>query len=129
MSLVNRLRSDVSYLGYVPTRDLGKIYGLASLFVYPSLYEGFGLPPLEAMACGCPTIVSRAASLAEVCGEAAFYINPYEVGTICEGMEHILTDRSLQDTLRRKGLERAKIFSWQKAAWEHLKVFKRFSSS
>ena len=127
MRIIDKLESDVFYIGYIPEKDLGKIYSLARLFVYPSFYEGFGLPPLEAMACGCPVIVSHAASLPEVCGEAAYYINPHEVESITAGMERILADNSLRDILRSKGLERAALFSWEKAAREHLKVFEKTS--
>jgi glycosyltransferase involved in cell wall biosynthesis len=76
MRLIHKLKSDIFYLGYLPEEELGKLYNLARLSIYPSLYEGFGLPPLEAMACGCPIIVSHTASLPEVCGDAAFYADP-----------------------------------------------------
>ena len=123
MKIIEKLKSDVFYVGYIPEEDLGKIYNLARLFVYPSFYEGFGLPPLEAMACGCPVIVSATASLPEVCGEAAYYINPHEEESITAGMERILGDEGLSAVLSARGLERVKFFSWEKAAWEHLKVF------
>ncbi len=123
VSLIKKLKSDVFYLGYVPEVDLGKIYNLAKLFVYPSLYEGFGLPPLEAMACGCPVVVSNAASLPEVCGDAAFYVEPTNIHSIINGIHQCLTDEALREFLKKKALERTKLFSWQKAATNHLKVF------
>ncbi len=123
MELLRQVNKDVIYLGYVPNSELGKLYNLAALFVYPSLYEGFGLPPLEAMACGCPVVVSNVASLPEVCGDAAYYVDPYNVESIAEGMYKVLTDNSLRETLIKKGLERVKLFSWEKSAKEHLKVF------
>lgn len=125
MSLIRKLKSDVLYLGYVPDNELGKFYNLGSLFVYPSFYEGFGLPPLEAMACACPVIVSNVSSLPEVCGQAAFYIDPNDTGSIAQGMNRILNDETLRKSLIMKGLERSKLFSWEKSAMEHLKVFEQ----
>lgn len=129
MELLNKLKSDITYIGYVPDEDLGKLYGLATLFVYPSLYEGFGLPPLEAMACGCPVVVSNVASLPEVCGDAAYYVDPYNVESIAEGMQKVLTDDTLRQSLIQKGIERAKLFSWEKSAKEHIKVFEEVLKS
>lgn len=111
------------YLGYVSNEMLSALYRSATCFVYPSVYEGFGLPPLEAMACGCPVVVSNVASLPEVCGDAAFYVDPYNVESIAEGMYKVLTDDELRQNLIKKGLERAKLFSWEKSAREHIKVF------
>ena len=127
VSLIKKLKPDVFYLGYIPEMQLGKIYNLAKLFVYPSLYEGFGLPPLEAMACGCPVVVSNAASLPEVCGDAAFYVEPTDILSITQGIHQCLTDGGLRESLKKKALERAKSFSWQKSAWEHLKIFEETS--
>jgi glycosyltransferase involved in cell wall biosynthesis len=123
VSLIRKMKSDVSYLGYTPEEDLGKIYNLARLFIYPSLYEGFGLPPLEAMACGCPVLVSNAASLPEVCGEAAYYVDPQEPNSISEGIGRVLRDDGLRHALAKKGIDRASSFSWEKSAREHLRVF------
>jgi glycosyltransferase involved in cell wall biosynthesis len=111
------------FSGYVADEDLPAFYNLASLFVCPSLYEGFGLPPLEAMACGCPVVVSNVASLPEVCGDAAYYVDPYSVESIAEGIEKVLTDEDLRGELVRRGLERAKLFTWEKSAKEHMRVF------
>jgi len=117
------LKSKVIFLGYVPEEDLPHLYSEAAAFVFPSLYEGFGLPPLEAMACGCPVVASPVASLPEVCGDAVQYVDPYDVESIAQGIREVLTDEMMRQNLRAKGLERAKLFSWERAAKEHLKIF------
>ena len=117
------LKDRVIFLGYVPEEDLPHLYSDAAAFVFPSLYEGFGLPPLEAMACGCPVVASNAASLPEVCGDAVRYVDPYDVESIAQGIHEVLTDEVMRQNLRAKGLERAKLFSWERAAKEHLKIF------
>lgn len=109
--------------GYVPDDYLPALYSGAIAFAYVSVYEGFGLPPLEAMASGCPVIVSNVASLPEVCGDAALYCNPYDVNDIAEKMLRLAMDGKLRKELRDKGFERARQFSWEKAAKEHMKVF------
>lgn len=119
----------VLFKGYVSSRDLVDLYRRASLFVFPSFYEGFGLPPLEAMACGCPVVVSKVASLPEVCGDAAYYVNPYNVESIAEGMYRVATDQGLREGMIEKGFQRVKQFSWEKSAKEHLKVFEKILSS
>jgi glycosyltransferase involved in cell wall biosynthesis len=123
LGLLSKVKGSVEYLGYVSSEDLVSLYRSASCFVYPSLYEGFGLPPLEAMACGCPVIVSNAASLPEVCGDAAYYIDPRQVDSLAEGIYRVIGDDALRQDLIRKGLERAKLFSWERTAEEHLKLF------
>lgn len=110
-------------IDYVDTDTLACIYGMASLFVFPSLYEGFGLPPVEAMACGCPVVVSNAASLPEVCGDAGFYVEPKEVSSIAGGICKVLTDSDLKRDLVAKGLQRARLFDWDKTAKETLEIF------
>jgi glycosyltransferase involved in cell wall biosynthesis len=119
----HNLPNDVSFTGYIKDDALRSLYSGADVFIFPSLYEGFGLPPLEAMACGCPVIVSNTTSMPEVCGEAARYIDPFSVGSIVDGLTELLSDRHLRDELVRKGLERAKQFTWQRSAREHIKVF------
>jgi glycosyltransferase involved in cell wall biosynthesis len=114
----------VKHLGYVSDGELRVLYEHASCFVYPSLYEGFGLPPLEAMACGCPVIVSNAASLPEVCGDAAIYCDPYSVEDIANKIEQLLTDKNLQQQMRLKGIERAKQFSWEKTAQQTITIIR-----
>lgn len=117
------LGDDTIYTGYVDEDDLCLLYNASSLFVFPSFYEGFGFPPLEAMACGCPVVVSNTSSLPEVCGDAAYYVNPYSVDSIAEGIHKVLTDENLRKSLIQKGLERVKMFSWEKCARETLKVY------
>jgi glycosyltransferase involved in cell wall biosynthesis len=119
------LKDSVIFMGYVPGEDLPSLYSEAKALIFPSLYEGFGLPPLEAMACGCPVITSRAASLPEVCGNAAYYVDPENVDSIAQGMHKAITDNDLRRALSRRGLERAKLFSWDKAAREVLNIFER----
>ncbi|XRP97069.1 glycosyltransferase family 4 protein [Methanocaldococcus sp. 16A] len=117
------LQKDVIFTGYVPDEDLPGLYNAADLFVYPSLYEGFGLPPLEAMACGTPVITSNTSSLPEVVGDAGIMVNPYDVDELAKAMYEVLTNDGLREELSKKGLERAKLFSWKKCAEEHLKVY------
>lgn len=119
--LVN-MNSNIIFTGYMSDIELAKLYTGAKLFVYPSLYEGFGIPPLEAMACGCPVVVSNTASLPEVCGEAAYYINPYNVDDIAKGIGIVLNDSKLQQELRQKGFDRVKLFSWEKSAKKIMKL-------
>jgi len=111
--------------GYVNPNDLPVIYNATELFVYPSLYEGFGLPPLEAMACGTPVVTSNLSSLPEVVGDAAVLVDPYNVESIARGILKVLKDKELRENLIRKGFERVKIFSWEKTARETLSVYKK----
>ncbi|MBI4689733.1 MAG: glycosyltransferase family 4 protein [Nitrospirae bacterium] len=123
MELLGKAGDDVMYIGYISDSELGKLYNLAALFAFPSFYEGFGLPPLEAMACGCPIIVSNVSSLPEVCGDAAYYVNPYDVESIADGIYKLSTDETLRYNLINKGIDRAKFFSWEKSSRQHLEVF------
>ena len=102
------LKSCVHFTGYIPEEDLTSLYNGADLFVFPSLYEGFGLPVLEAMACGTPVVTSNTSSLPEVAGEAALLVDPYDVDAIAEAMRSALSDPKLAEELRDKGLARAK---------------------
>ena len=117
------LGEKVVFMGYASGEDLPSLYSEAQALVFPSLYEGFGLPPLEAMACGCPVVASNAASLPEVCGEAAHYVDPNNVDSIAGGIYKVVTDQNLRNTLIQRGLERAKLFSWEKAAKRVLDIF------
>ena len=117
------LRQAVRFLGYVPDDDLPPLLNGALLFVYPSLYEGFGLPPLEAMACGTPVVASNTSSLPEVVGDAALTVDPYDVEGLTKAMEQLLTDQELRNEMRTRGLARAKLFSWERTARETLKVY------
>ena len=96
-----------------PPKGFRKIYNLTSLFVYPLLYEGFGLPPPEAMACGCPVVVSKATRLPEVCGNAAYYVNPKETTSIAKGMSKVLSDEELRAFQIKRGIAHAKHFRWE----------------
>jgi glycosyltransferase involved in cell wall biosynthesis len=118
-----RLLDEVLFAGYVPDEDLVKFYNVADLFVYPSLYEGFGLPPLEAMACGCPVISSNLSSLPEVVGDAGILVDPYNVDVFTDKMYGVLTNGILREELRKKSLKRAKMFSWDRTAVETWKVY------
>jgi glycosyltransferase involved in cell wall biosynthesis len=119
------LKERVVFMGYVPGEDLPFLYSEAKALVFPSLYEGFGLPPLEAMACGCPVVTSRAASLPEVCGQAAHYVDPESVDSIAGGIHKVVTDQGLRNALIRNGIDRAKLFSWEKAARQVLEIFEQ----
>jgi glycosyltransferase involved in cell wall biosynthesis len=110
-----KLHKHVRFFGFVPDKTLASLYRLASVFVFPSLYEGFGLPPLEAMAAGTPVITSNVSSLPEVVGNAAILIDPYEPDSIAEAMRRVLTDAPLREDLRQKGLARVKEFSWERS--------------
>jgi glycosyltransferase involved in cell wall biosynthesis len=110
------LQDRVSILGFTPDEDLVPLYAMATLFVYPSLYEGFGLPVAEAMACGLPVVCSNASSLPEVGGDAALYFDPCDVDAMADAMRRALTDEPLRKSLRTKGLEQVKQFSWERAA-------------
>lgn len=113
----------VSFIGFVPEEDLVALYNLAEVFLYPSLYEGFGLPILEAMACGTPVVTSRAGSIPEVAGDAVLWVDPYSVESISLGMIELVTNKQLAQYLRAAGLEQAKRFSWQRTASEMLQIY------
>ncbi len=110
-----KLHKHVRFFGFVPDKTLAVLYRLASVFVFPSLYEGFGLPPLEAMASGTPVITSNVSSLPEVVGDAALLIDPYEADAIAQAMRRVLTDAALREDLRQRGLQRVKEFSWERS--------------
>ena len=118
------LQKDVIFTGYVSESELAEIYNAVDLFVFPSLYEGFGMPPLEAMACGTPVITSNTSSLPEVVGDAAIVVDPYDANKLVEEMYQLLTDDGLKEEMIRKGLRRSKMFSWDKSARETLRVYK-----
>ncbi len=118
------LRGRIAQLGYVEEKDMPALYSLAGAYVYPSLYEGFGLPVLEAMQCGCPVVASRASSIPEVAGEAALLIDPYDVDALTGAIRQVLTDPSCRATLVAAGLQRAALFSWRRCAETMLKVIR-----
>lgn len=106
----------IMYLGYVPDEDLPVLYSGAVGAIYVSLYEGFGLPVLEAMACGTPVLASNVTSLPEVVGDAGLLVDPYDVEAIAHGICRLIGDSALREELKRKGLERAKQFTWERTA-------------
>jgi glycosyltransferase involved in cell wall biosynthesis len=110
------LQNEVVFTGYIDEKDAPVLMKGAVSFLFPSLYEGFGMPPLEAMACGTPVITSNVASLPEVVGDAAILVDPFSVDSIADALEHVLNDRNLRDELSRKGLDRASQFSWDRSA-------------
>jgi glycosyltransferase involved in cell wall biosynthesis len=112
----------VHMIGYADGEDIASIYTLAKLFVFPSLYEGFGMPPLEAMASGCPVITSNVSSLPEVAGNAAMLVDPYSVDEIAKAMDVILSNYYIALDLKEKGLERAKKFDWKTSAQSILEI-------
>lgn len=113
-----RLSDMIKFTGYVPDVDLPALYSQAEIFVYPSLYEGFGLPPLEAMACGAPVVTSNTSSLPEVVGEAGLAVSPRDWRGLAGALIKLLDDAQLRAYYRRAGLERAGKFSWERAAHE-----------
>src|SRR6185312_5340968 len=111
----HKLHKHVRFFGFVPDQTLAALYRLANVFVFPSLYEGFGLPPLEAMASGTPVITSNVSSLPEVVGDAALLIDPYEPRAIADAVRRVLADPELREDLRQRGLRRVKEFSWERS--------------
>lgn len=109
----HRLHKYVRFLGYLPEETLAVMYRLAGVFVFPSLYEGFGLPPLEAMASGTPVVTSNVSSLPEVAGDAAVLVDPYDPEAIADGIYRVLSNEALRRDLRSKGIVRAHQFSWE----------------
>jgi glycosyltransferase involved in cell wall biosynthesis len=115
----------VHLAGYVTDGELRALYEGACCFVYPSLYEGFGIPPLEAMVCGCPTIVSRAAALPEVCADAALYCDPYDAEDLARNIRRLIRDSALQNDLRQRGLARTRAFTWERSSRALLDILDR----
>jgi len=121
--------NQIVFSGFVPEDDLVALYNLAEVFVYPSLYEGFGLPILEAMACGTPVVTSPRGSIPEVAGDAAIFVDPLSAEAISHGIKRVLTDHELARRLREKGFERVKSFSWRNAAIKMLQIYKKVGQS
>ncbi|MEA3223035.1 MAG: glycosyltransferase family 1 protein [Thermodesulfobacteriota bacterium] len=121
------LEDHVVFTGVVDDNVLLSLYKGAIMFVFPSFYEGFGLPPIEAMASGTPVVASNAASIPEICGDAAVYVDPYNPGDIANGMIKVLEDSNLRDTLVKKGIEKAKAFTWESSASAHIKIFEELA--
>ncbi len=117
------MMKEILFLGCVKDEDLPMLYNCADIFIYPSLYEGFGLPPLEAMACGIPVITSNTSSLPEVIDNAGIMVDPNDVNSLCEAMYNVLKDRELWHHMSNKGLERTKLFSWKETAKKVLEIY------
>lgn len=124
MNLEN-LPDNISFTGYVSDDELVALYNRASVFVYPSLYEGFGIPPLEAQACGCPVICSKMASLPEVGGDSVIYCDPYDKEDMTQKIKMILDDKDRQNELRQKGFENIRRFSWEESAKKMMETIER----
>lgn len=122
------LEGQVRFTGIIPFEDLPLLYNCADLYVFPSLYEGFGLPALESFACGIPVCAAKTSSLPEVCGDAAVYFNPRDPKDIAEIVASVLSDESKKEELRQKGFERIQLFSWEKTARMTLEVYKEAMS-
>ena len=120
-------KDDIRFTGYLPEEHLPLFYGLADLFVYPSLYEGFGLPCLEAMCCGCPVVSSNLTSLPEVVGEAGLMVNPLDIEELKAAIGAVISDERLRSTMIARGFEQAKRFSWEMTARKVLNVFRHLS--
>lgn len=118
------LENDVILTGYIDEQDLPLFYNAAKAFIFPSLHEGFGMPILEAMACGCPVITSNIYSMPEVAGKAALLVNPYDVEEIAKAICEVVSNKKLQRKLAKQGMKRVKKFTWEKSAKEHLEAYK-----
>ena len=115
-------KNNIHFLGFTEDEELANLYNISSVFIYPSFYEGFGLPPLEAMACGCPVITSNTSSLPEVVGDAGIMVDPNNVREIRKQIELVIKNKKLRKEMIGKGFKQAKKFSWEKTARETLKV-------
>lgn len=122
------LHDHVVFTGFLQEEELARYYSNAGCFALPSLYEGFGFPPLEAMACGCPVITSNTSSLPEVVGDAGILIDPYDAEGLAKHLKLVLTDSKLRDEMIEKGLVQAKKFTWEKTAEQTLEVYKKVAA-
>ena len=123
------LQEEVIFVGYVSENDIAKYYNAADLFVYPSLYEGFGMPPLEAMACGTPVVTSNVTSLPEVVADSAITIDPHDIDAFVNAMYDVLTDEKLREAMISRGLKRAQLFKWEKSAEEMRRIYEQLNSN
>ncbi len=112
-------------LGFIPDEDLVLLYNMATVFVMPSIYEGFGFPVLEAMSCGVPVITTKEASLSEIAGESAYFVDAFNTENIAKGIETVWNDKNLQTGLSKAGEKQAKKFSWEKTARETVKIYEK----
>jgi glycosyltransferase involved in cell wall biosynthesis len=119
------LRERLKFTGYIPTQDLPLIYNLAEIFIYPSMYEGFGLPPLEAMACGTPVITTAVSSMPEHVGKAGVLVPPDDEGALARAILGLVNDDELRRRLAVEGPRQAAQFTWARTARETLQVYRR----
>jgi glycosyltransferase involved in cell wall biosynthesis len=119
----------VYFVKFISEQHLPAVYSMTRLFVYPSTYEGFGLPPLEALACGAPVVVARSSSLPEVVGSNAIFTDPYDYQDMARALELGLYNLDLRDELAVKGVNHAKGFSWQSMTQETLAIYEKCQSS
>jgi glycosyltransferase involved in cell wall biosynthesis len=124
-----KIEDDVVFIGWCSQTELASYYSQAEVFAFPSIYEGFGWPPLEAMACGCPVIASNASSTPEILGDAALLVNPYDVEGWREAFDRVLSSDRLRSRLSTWGMARARCFTWEKTAKQTLKVYMEIESS
>lgn len=125
LSRADHLQSRVILTGFVADEDLAPLYSGALAFVFPSLYEGFGLPPLEAMQCGLPVITSNNSSLPEVVGDGALLVPPTDSDALCQALLTLINSSAVRTELAHRALERAKLFSWQRFIREHIELYKK----
>ena len=118
------LEGSVIFTGQIREQDKAPLYSAATVFAFPSLYEGFGMPVLEAMACGTPVLTSNRSALPEVAGDAGLLIDPYDISQIAEGLRQLVEDQSLREDLSRRGLERARRFTWRQVADQTVRVYR-----
>ncbi len=124
LNLLEKIKNNTNiiFIGRVSDEELTRLYSNAICFVFPSFYEGFGIPPLEAQACGCPVVCSNAASLPEVCGDSVVYFDPYSVEDMRDKIQMVLDNKNLQNELRAKGFENVKRFSWERSAKQIIEI-------
>jgi len=123
------LEDKILFTGYLPAQDLPMVYNLAQIFVYPSLYEGFGFPPLEAMSCGTPVITTSVSAIIDHVGDAGILVPPQDEDALLKAMQRLLGDRELRKILSIRGRERAANFTWKRTAQETLKVYQRVETT
>jgi len=122
---ISEFKDDIILTGYIPEEELPYFYSAADVFVFPSYFEGFGLPPLEAMACGCPVISSNVSSLPEIVGDAAILVNPGNPDELNQAIYRVLMDDQLRQVMKKEGIDRARMFDWEITARKTLNLYRR----